>query len=192
MFIDFLTLLLLNMAAGLAVLGVFFLRGMDGPNHKWASAFAIVGLVAFAGGLYITLTWPFPKLQSANLQWANTAFGETSVLLGVLFLGAALSVAKGWDLAPLGIYAFFAGAAAILIGVAMWSMWLTAKPPITATGFIVTGLAGVLTGPMLGCCHKRWLRVIVAVLLFASSAIWTAVWAPAYWLHLQSYSQLAH
>ena len=107
MMIDYLTLMLINMAAGLFLLGCFVWRDLDTPEDfgRWVPAFAICGLVAAIGGFAITFTWPLP-------QPYNSAFGEMSVLLGVLWLGLALALAKKWELLPLAIYAVFAGAAA--------------------------------------------------------------------------------
>jgi len=44
-FIDYLTLMLVNMAAGLIVLAFFLWRGLGSPGEKsWAAGFAVAGL----------------------------------------------------------------------------------------------------------------------------------------------------
>jgi putative membrane protein len=179
MMIDYLTLMLVNMAAGLFLLGCFVWRDLDSPENagQWAPAFAICGLVAAIGGFAITFTWPLPKPYSS-------AFGEMSVLLGVLFLGLALALAKGWELLPLAIYAFFAGAAAMVLGVRILDLGLTAKPPLSAAGFILCGLCGIFSPLVVWQSDKTGLRVIGSLVLFAASAIWALTGFLAYWMHM--------
>ncbi len=190
MFNDYLTLKLVNMTAGLLLLAGYFLWGMDHPGQRhWAAAFAMVGLVAFLTGLHMTWTWPLPKLAEANLQWANIAFGEMSVLLGVLFLGAALAVGLRWSLLPVGVYAFLAGATAILVGVRIAGLGLTNAPVLTAVGFGLTGLAGVLT-PFVVSLRGRALRIVGALVLAAAAVVWAVTGYLGYWVHLERFSKL--
>lgn len=179
MMIDYLTLMLINMAAGLFILGCFVWRDLDKPEDtgRWVPAFAICGLVAAIGGFAITFTWPLP-------QPYNSAFGEMSVLLGVLFLGLALALAKKWELLPLAIYAFFAGAAAIILGVRILDLGLTAKPPLSAAGFILCGLCGIFSPLVVWQNDKKGLRIIGTLVLFAASAIWALTGYLAYWMHM--------
>ena len=103
MFKDYIALMLANMTGGLAVLALYFIRGAGKEDRRaWCPAFAAPGLVALLTGLHLTLTWPLPKLEHMNLAWANGAYGDTSVLLGVLFLAGALALGKGWSLGPVG------------------------------------------------------------------------------------------
>ena len=169
MFIDYIPLLLVNMAAGLVLLAVFMLRGLDSSSHRWAPAFAIVGLVALVAGLHMTLTWPIPKLEKADLRWANAAYGEMSVLLGVLFLGGALALGKGWSLAPVGAYALVASAAAVVVGVRIFSAHLSAAPTPTAIGFLLTAGGGVLTALALTRLGGLFSRVVAALVLLAAA-----------------------
>jgi len=190
MFVDYITVMLVNMVAGLTLLGLYFLVGLTRPTQKhWAAAMAMVGLVALATGLHMTLTWPMPRLAKVNLQWANIAFGEMSVLFGVLFLGAALAVAKGWSLIGVGVYAFFAGAAAIVVGLRVAQLGLTQRPELSAAGFILGGLGGVLACPIVALRHKA-LRAIGAIVLFVAAAVWALVGYGSYWMHLQSFAEL--
>jgi putative membrane protein len=86
MFIDYVTLMLANMAAGLLVLAVFLWRDISAATpdsgRRWAPAMAVPGLIATITGFAMTFTWPLPSPY-------NIAFGETSVMLGVLFLAAS-------------------------------------------------------------------------------------------------------
>jgi putative membrane protein len=177
--IDYVTLLLINMSAGLFLLGCFVWRDLDTPEDVglWVPAFAICGLVAAIGGFAITFTWPLPKPY-------NSAFGEMSVLFGVLFLGLALALSRRWGLLPLAIYAVFAGAAAALLGVRIIHLGLTAQPALSGIGFILSGACGIFSPLVVWLRGKKELRILGALVLFAASAIWALTGYLAYWLHM--------
>jgi putative membrane protein len=178
MFIDYVTLMLINMTGALAVLSFFLLKGLEKENKEsWAPAFGISGLIATICGLAMTFTWPLPKPY-------NIPFGEMSVFLGILFLGAAWALAKGWELLPLSIYAFFAGAAAVLLGVRIINLSLTQSPVLSGAGFILTGLGGVLSGLILWQHKIKLLRISGAIIMFTAAAIWALIGYIAYWKHM--------
>ncbi len=177
-FIDYVTLMLVNMTAGLVILACFLWTDIvAAERRRWSPAFAVPGLVATVCGFAMTFSWPLPDPY-------NIMFGEMSVLLGVLWLGAAWSLAKGWDLRPLGIYALLAGAAAVLIGIRIIDLGLTAKPMLSGAGFILTGLAGVFALPVLVFDKHTWLRRLGSLWLLAAAAIWAMTGYMAYWMHL--------
>jgi putative membrane protein len=179
MFIDYLTLLLINMTAGLVMLACYVLMDLDAGNSKrWAPGFAIVGLVAFIGGFHITFTWPLPDGRY------DLAFGEMSVLFGALYLGAALAMSRNWELFSLAIYAFFAGLAAFIIGVRMIGVGLTREPRLSGAGFILSGLCGVFALPAIFLRTNRPVRIIGAVILVAAAFIWASTGYSAYRAHL--------
>lgn len=183
LFIDFLTLMLINMAAGLVLLAFYLVKGLDDPDQpRWAPAFGIVGLIALLNGFRIAWLWPLPGSY-------NAAFGDTTVLFGALFAAAAVSLAKGKDLLPLGIYAFFAGLAGMLVGVRILVLGMTAKPLLSAVGFILTGAAGVFAGPTLWLRENKIVRYIGAAVLLAAAAIWTLNGFAGYWFHLDTFSK---
>lgn len=178
MYIDYLTLMLINMAAGLALLACYVCLDFDGGNSKrWVPGFAIVGFLALITGLHMTFTWPLPGAY-------NVAFGEMSVLLGVLFLAAALAFAKDWDLLSLAIYAFFAGLAAFVIGVRIIGLGMTLKPWFSGIGFILTGLAGVFALPALYLRSRRSVRLLGTIVLATAAFIWAITGYTAYRGHL--------
>ena len=197
MFIDYISLMLINMTAGLAVLVGYILFAAHKDNLKsWAPAFAAPGLVALLTGIYMTFTWPIADLsrgnsQLPNLQFANVAFGEMSVLFGVLFLAAAWALAKEWSLLPVSMYAFLAGAIAIVIGIRIWNLGLTNAPGPTCLGFVLTGLGGVLAGPFLWLRKSLLVRLIAAAVMIAAAVIWAYTAYEAYWDHLQRFSTAA-
>ena len=182
-FIDYVTLLLTNMTAALVVLAFFLWWGLGREDQaKWAPAFGISGLIAFIAGLAMTFTWPIPKPYAS-------AFGEMSVLFGVLFLGAAWALARGWSLIPLGIYAFVPGLAAIVLGVRFVHLSLTAAPLLAGAGFIVTGCGGIFAALVLAEHRVASLRIIGGIVMFVAALLWVPPTYMGYWMHMQVESQ---
>lgn len=168
MLIDYLTLMLISMTAGLFLLAYYVYRGLDDENtQRWVPGFAMAGFIALVTGLHMCFTWPL----SGSF---NIAFGEMSVLFGILFLGAALALWKGWEMPTVAIYAFFAGLAAVVVGARVINLGLTKRPLVSGIGFILSGLGGIfawlccLAKPILSLQTHRVLRVIGAVLIGAS------------------------
>jgi putative membrane protein len=189
MLIDYLTLLLVNMTAGLFVLAYYVYRGIGAKDTKrWVPGFAMTGFIAVVAGLRMTFTWPLSGSY-------NIAFGEMSVLFGTLFLGAALALWKGWEMRTVSIYAFFAGLAAVVVGARVISLGMTKSPVVSGIGFILTGMGGLfawlccLTEPILSLRTNRTLRVIGALVLIAAAVIWAFTGYGAYWDHLESFSK---
>lgn len=129
----------------------------------------------------MTLTWPVPGSF-------NIAFGEMSVLFGTVFIGASVAIAQNWDLMTVTIYAFFAGAAAILVGVRIMTLGLTTQPILSGIGFILSGLGGVCATPALLLRTNRTLRLIGAIVLVAAALIWALTAGVAYWGHIAKFS----
>jgi putative membrane protein len=188
---DFLTLLLVNMAAGMFILSLFFARGVGGEiRTTWAPPFAISGLAALGGGTFIAFAWPLPDVY-------NMIFGEMSVFYGLLMLGAALAVAKHYDLLGLGVFAIFAGAAALLIGVRILHLYallqageagglkITAQPYLSAAGFMLSGAAGILAGLALAT-RLAALRILTSICFLLAAGLWALTGYMAYWMHMQS------
>lgn len=95
---------IMGVAAGVGLLlVVWFGRRLYGARpiafEGWALAFGVVGLVLFATGLHMTLTWPL----AAIAPWDNIYFGEPSLAFGVLLGAAALYLwRRGSELEALG------------------------------------------------------------------------------------------
>lgn len=181
MFIDYITLMLINLAAGLVLLAVYVDRGLDSSEQKhWIPGFGIVGGIALVTGLHMTLTWAVPGSF-------NIAFGETTLLFGALFTATAIALGQGWDLWSIAVYGFFAGVTAILIGLRLINLGLTQQPLLAGIGFILTGLGGVLAAPTLHLkANKTWRRV-GAFALIGAALIWLFIGYGAYWLHLDTF-----
>ncbi len=177
--IDYVTLLLVNMVCALVVLAFFLWWGLGRDDAgRWAPAFGICGLVATIAGFAMTFTSPIPKPFSM-------AYGEMSVLLGVLFLGAAWALTRGWSLLPLSIYAFFAGWAAMVIGVQFIALSLTPMPLLPGAGFILTGLGGVGAGIVLWKHEAKALRLAGVLVMLAAATVWAFTATMAYWAHMK-------
>jgi putative membrane protein len=190
MFIDFITLLLVNMAAGLLILAIFLLKGFGSPGEKaWAPALGMVGLVGLVAGGYMALAWPIRNMGEHNLSWANPAFGETSALLGIVFLGAAVAVAKEWTLMPVAIYGLVAGVIAIVVGVRIIDVGLTKTPLLAGIGFILTGLGGPVVLAVVLAPARHFLRAMAAICLVPAAGIWLLVAVLCYWMHLESFAK---
>lgn len=186
MFIDYLSTLLLNLVAGYTLLAFFAIRLKDldtADKKRWVPAFLIVGSISFLMGLHMSFTWPLPGAY-------NIAFGETSVLFGILYLGAALALAKDWDLLPVTIYAFFAGVAALIIGLRIMNLKLTKEPVLAGLGFIFSGIVGILAPFGYQLRRYRIIGVLAAIVLFVAAVagiIWIITGYETFWAHLESF-----
>lgn len=185
--IDYLTLMLINMAAGLVVLAHYVYAGITAEDKsRWVAGFAITGFIGVITGLHMSLTWPLTGSF-------NILFGEPTVLFGTLFLGAALVLWKGWTMHTVSIYALFAGLVAVILGVRVLDMGLTQSPVVAGTGYILTGLGGLMTwlccllDPVVSLKTSATLRLIGGLLLLAAAAIWALIGYNAYWDHIETF-----
>ncbi|MFO7743554.1 MAG: DUF981 domain-containing protein [Anaerolineae bacterium] len=186
--IDYLTLMLINMTAGLVVLAHYVYQGVVAENKKpWVAGFAITGFIGVTTGLHMSLNWPLPGSH-------NILFGEPSVLFGTLFLGAALALWNDWEMATVAIYAFFAGLVAVVLGLRVMDLGLTRSPVVAGLGYVLSGLGGMLAWlccllqPLVSLRTSRTLRTIGALVLLAAAAIWALIGYNAYWDHIESFS----
>jgi putative membrane protein len=189
--IDYLTLMLISMTAGLAILAYWVVSGINSDNKKaWIPGFVLTGFINTAAGLHMTFTWPI-------VGSFNIAFGEMSVLFGVLFLGAAIALWLEQDFRTVAIYAFFAGLAAVVVGARIMNMGLTKQPLMSGIGFILTGAGGLfawlccLAEPHVSLRTSKNLRLGSAIVLLTAAAIWAITGYGAYWSHLESFMNYA-
>ncbi|MCL2701099.1 MAG: DUF981 domain-containing protein [Phycisphaerae bacterium] len=192
---DYITLLLINMAAGMFVLGGWLICAAGAVEGRhWAPAFGAVGAVAGVTGAAMVLTWPVRGAMEAggtsmNLAFANVAFGEPTVLLGVAFLAAAVAIGKGWPVWPVAIYGAVAGLAGIVIGMRILHAGLTQAPIVSAVGFIATGVTALLTLPALACASTA-LRRLTGILAILTGLFWGFSAVMAYWIHVTAAAKL--
>lgn len=181
MFINYVSLMLVNLVAGLAILAGFVHDLDKSERRRWVPAFAVVGFVQTVTGLHMIWNWPLPGSH-------NMAFGEVSVLLGVLWLGTALAESRGWDLLPLTVYGAFAGLAAILVGLRIMDLGMTRSPALSGIGYILPGLAGVLSIPGYLLRSNRLVRLAGVLVLAVAALLWAVVAYGAYWGHVADYA----
>jgi len=184
MFIDYLTLIMINLVAGTALLAHYLYKGLEEKDQRaYAAGFGAVGLLGVVLGLTLTFTWPLPGSY-------NVGFGETTTLFGIVFLATALALSQGWNLTPVAIYAFFAGVDAILVGVRIISLGITKQPLLSGTGFILAGLGGVLAAPGLRFLKSsKAFRTIAALVLLVTALVWAFTFYNALWGHMASFTE---
>jgi putative membrane protein len=183
MFIDYLTLIMINLVAGTALLAYYIYAGMDAKDQRpYAAGFGIVGLLGIVLGLTLTFTWPLPGSY-------NIGYGEATTLFGAVFLATGIALSQGWDLLPVAIYAFFAGVDAVVVGVRIISLGLTKEPIISGVGFVMAGLGGVFAVPFLKWFKgNKVLRTLSAVVVLVTALLWAVTFYTSLWGHLASFS----
>jgi putative membrane protein len=182
MFVNYITLILTNLTAGLVLLAAYVYWGLGTAKQTfWVPGFAVIGTIALATGLPMIWTWPI-------IGSFNIVYGEPTVLFGVLCGGAAIALAMEWELLTLGLYAFFAGAYGIILGFRIYDLGLTVQPTLTAIGFVLTGLAGVCAAPTLYWRNNKALRLVGTVVLLIAALIWAMTDFGTLWAHVKNYS----
>jgi len=182
-FVDWLTLLLVNMMVALILHALFMWKFIEKDPKKIVPGFLLVGAIALIAGFRMVFNWPLPGPY-------NIIYGELSVLLGGFFFMAGLSVVFGWDLLTIGIYALFGGAVSVLMGIRIWVSAMTSEPLVAGLGFVVTGVTAAATLPGIALPWK-WLRWLVALGALGSAIIWIVVGFPAYWAHIDAFAKWA-
>jgi len=184
MFIDYLTLVMINLVAGSVLLAYYLWKGIDEKDQRpYAAAFFVAGLVGVVTGFQLSFTWPLPGSF-------NVAYGDADTLFGIVYLGTAIALWQGWSLIPISIYAFFAGIDAIIGGMRLYSLNLGQEPLVAAVGFILAGLGGVFSFPFLQWFKKnqtvRWIAIAVLVV---TAGIWAVTFYAALWAHMASFAK---
>jgi putative membrane protein len=181
MFINYLALMLINLAAGLMIFAGFVYDLHRVERRGWVPALAVVGFIQAAAGLHMIWNWPLPGSH-------NVAFGEASVLIGLVWLGLALAESRGLTLLPVMIFATFAGLAAIVIGVRIIDLGMTRSPLLSGVGYILPGLIGALSVPGYLMRTSRLVRLVGVVVLVAAGVLWAVTGYGALWGHIANYA----
>ncbi len=186
MFIDFLTLVMINLVAGTVLLAYYLWRGIDEKDQRpYAAAFFMTGLVSLVTGLRISFTWPLPGSY-------NVGYGDATTLFGVVFMATGIALSQGWNLIPVGLYSFFAAIDAIIVGVRIFSLGLTKEPLISAVGFVLAGLASLGVFPFLMWFRdNKYVRWIGILLLLGTAILWAATFYGSLWDHMATFAKWA-
>ena len=184
MFIDFLTLVMINLVAGTVVLAYYLWRGIDEKDQRgYAAVFFGIGLVGLLTGLQISFSWPLPGAY-------NVGYGDATTLFGVVFLTTSIALYFGSSLIPVSIYAFFAAIDALIVGARIWSLQITQEPLVSAVGFILAGLAGLGVFPFLMWFREnRMVRMIGVLLLLGTALVWGITFYGSLWAHMASFAK---
>ncbi|MBI4731199.1 MAG: DUF981 domain-containing protein [Chloroflexi bacterium] len=181
MFIDYLTIIMINLVAGTTLLAYYLYKGFMAEDQRpFAAGFGIVGLLGVILGLTLTFTWPLPGSY-------NIAYGEATTLFGGVFLATAFALYHRWDLKPVTIFAFFAGIYAVIVGIRIISLDLTKEPLFSGVGFILAGLGGVVAFPAFGLLKNKTVRTLAALALLATALLWAFTFYNALWAHMESF-----
>ena len=185
MFIDFITLIMINLIAGTVLLAHYMWKGLDeGDQRPYAAAFFAIGLLGVITGLQLAFTWPLPGSY-------NVAFGDTTTLFGFVFLATSLALWQGWSLIPVSIFAFFAGAEAILVGYVIYAQGLTKEPLLSALGFVLAGSGGFGAFPFFTRFRNnkivRWIAIII---LLVTAALWIVTFYGSVIGHMAEFRQV--
>jgi putative membrane protein len=185
MFIDYLATMLINLVAALFLVALYLVVGIDKPDQRrWVPGFAITGLIFLVGGWHLLSAWPLPGSF-------NIAFGAAALLFGAVLAGTALAQAFCWDLLTVAIFAFFAGLAAIIMGIRIINLGMSQDPVLAGIGYILAGLGGVLATPVWYLRRYAWIRWLAALILLVAAVIWAITGYGAFWEHLSSFSKWA-
>lgn len=205
-FINYITLMLVNLTAGLILLAYFLARGPETLYHRrwgrdidetrpvgaatdlgiddprrWAPGFFIVGLIGLITGFHMVLSWPIVSSY-------NIIFGESMVLFSALFFAASLALWFRTSLMSASVYGVFAGIAAIVLGVIIIQNGLTRNPTMSGIGFILPGVVGVLFPVALALWRNTAIRYALAALLVVAALIWAITGYGAYFGHVEDYA----
>ena len=188
--VDYVTLMLINMCAGLTILGLFLWFGFESDNRKgWVPGLLMSGVVAELTGFAMTFTRPLTHVMGYDVHWANMVYGEMTVLLGMSLLGAALALWMNRALYTVAVYGMLAGIAAVVLGVGIIVLHVHPIPLWGAIGLILTGAAGVVTLPAVRLARGRPLRWLSGAMLLAAAMLWGYMAYAAYWMHLSHWAK---
>ncbi|MEM0156311.1 MAG: DUF981 family protein [Thermoplasmataceae archaeon] len=203
-FIDDLALELVSLAmlSGIVayVTGLAYLEyRKDGPKNVENTLRLAVFPLGFLGAvitvlaLWQEMTWPFPGGSSLY----NIAFSDTYLVLGIIALAVALSLALRQKLQLVGFLALLGGIMAIYYGSVIYHYGYTQSPIATLGMYVAFGIAGILTYPAtyafdsMQAGKKPSMYFGIALILFWLFFIFAAVMAgiigvPAVLQHLGS------
>ena len=103
---------------------------------------AAIGVYMFLSGLYGQFTWPLPGSY-------NTLFYDIYPLVGLLFIGAALTIYWKLKIQYIGFFGLLLGVMSIWYGAFGYSIGLTKEPLALLALYLAFGLGGMLGYPVM-------------------------------------------
>lgn len=183
MFIDFVSVMLINLAAGLALLAHYlYVNPKPGERRSWAAGFFAVGLLGILTSLPMIVGWPLPGSY-------NVAFGEPSLFISTAFLAAAVTLTFEWEPLIPSMYGVFGGILAVVVGLRLMDLHLTQSPLVAGIGYLTAGIGGILTLPAINWRSARWIAVLAAVILGISAIVWAITGYEAMWGHIADFAK---
>ncbi|MDH4247354.1 MAG: DUF981 domain-containing protein [Deltaproteobacteria bacterium] len=181
MSINYLSLVFLNLAAGLVTLAFWiYLDAGRNTERRWVPGLMMTGLLALMLGLHMVFTWPLPGS-------ANILYGEMSTLFGVLLTGMGIVLMVGMDLLAVGVIAALSGAASLVVAVQMFRLGLAPNPLLHGIAFVWMGILGLGALPMLRLSGSYAFRLFGAVGLMIGALLWAIAAFQGFWQHSRDF-----
>ena len=181
MSINYSSLLLLNLSAGLVTLAFWiFLDAGRNSERRWVPGLLMSGLLALLLGLHMVFTWPMAG--SANLL-----YGEMSVLFGLLLTGMGFVLLFGMDLLGIAVIGALAGVASLVVSVQVFRLGLSPNPLLHGVAFVWMGVLGLGALPMLRLSGSYAFRIFGAVGLMVGALLWAIAAFQGFWQHPRDY-----
>ncbi len=170
---------------------ILFKRGKRAENLVISGAIplAALGIYMFVSGIFGQFTWPLTGAY-------NTLFYDMYPFIGLLFVGAAISIYKKLKIQYIGFFGFLLGIMSIWYGVSGYSLGLTESPIALLGLYLSFGIGGLLGWPVTLMMDRAeagiknrsfaWIALIIFfwIILFVGSMLALYIGASAVPAHL--------
>ncbi|MCW1294068.1 MAG: DUF981 domain-containing protein [Candidatus Parvarchaeota archaeon] len=179
-FPDYLTIMLIDLAAGLFILTLFLWK-LSKPKEysRYTIGFLMTGFLGLITALPMVLSWPLPGSY-------NIAFGEPMLFFSIILLSIGFAIEKHWAFDGIVIFGVLGAIMAIVIGAQIYSLGMTSSPFVAMAGYVLTGLGGLIAAPLLYYPKNKGLLVIATILFVLAALLWLYIGYSAYLAHLAS------
>ncbi|MGC8516809.1 MAG: DUF981 family protein [Candidatus Acidifodinimicrobium sp.] len=177
-FADYLTIMLIDLAAGLFILTLFLWK-LSKPKEysRYTVGFFITGFLGLITALPMVLTWPLPGSY-------NIAFGEPMLFFSIILLAIGFAIEKRWAFDSIVIFGVLGSIMSIVIGAQIYNLGMTDAPLFAMVGFVMTGLGGLFAAPLLYYPKNKGLLILASVLFILAALLWLYIGYSAYIAHL--------
>lgn len=180
-FPDYLTIMLVDLAAGLFILTLFLWK-LNKPKEysKYTVGFLMTGFLGLITALPMVLMWPLPGSY-------NIAFGEPMLFFSIILLAIGFAIEKHWALDSIVIFGVLGSIMAIVVGAQIYNLGMTSSPFFAMGGYVLTGLGGLFAAPLLYYPKSRGykgLLILVTIIFVLAAILWLYIGYSAYIAHL--------